>query len=532
MTEATVAPVVLVILDGWGYRPEREGNAIALANTPVMDSLLEVYPNTLIHASGKAVGLPKGQMGNSEVGHLNIGAGRVVPQELVRISDAVEDGSFFKNPALVEICQNVAQSGGKLHLMGLCSDGGVHSHIDHLFALLDLAKLHGLREVCVHVITDGRDTNTTEGVNYVKAIQEHIEKIGVGKIVTICGRYYAMDRDRRWQRTQKAYELYTIDGPGCGKTAVEVLEESYARGVTDEFIEPTRIASGAVTAGDGIIFFNFRPDRARQLCYAFTLPEFDGFERQLIQPLHFVTFTQYDPILPVKVAFEPQSLKNILGEVVANAGLRQFRTAETEKYPHVTYFLNGGLEEPFPGEDRYLVPSPRVATYDLKPEMSAVEVTEVACEAIKKGIYSLVVINYANPDMVGHTGNLEATIKAIETVDSCLGKLIKTVNGMGGTLIITADHGNAEYMIDEEGNPWTAHTTNMVPLILIEGEKRKIPGHGGHVKLRENGKLADIAPTILQILQLPQPEEMTGVSLIEQPPYEVRVSRTPITIPF
>ena len=530
MSQATIAPVVLIVLDGWGYREKRENNAIALAKTPIMDSLLEVYPNTLINASGKEVGLPQGQMGNSEVGHLNLGAGRIVPQELVRISDAVEDGSLFKNPVLEEVCQNVIKSNGKLHLMGLCSDGGVHSHLDHLLGLLDLAKLQGINDVCVHVITDGRDTNITEGVNYVKTIEEHIDKIGLGRIVTICGRYYVMDRDRRWDRIQKAYNLYTQDTPFVEQTAIEALQNSYAQGINDEFIEPIRLAEGIVEQGDGIIFYNFRPDRARQICYAFKMDKFDGFTREKINNLSFATFTQYDPNLPVKVVFEPQKLTNILGEVIANANLKQFRTSETEKYPHVTYFFNGGLEVPFPGEDRELVASPMVSTYDKKPSMSAVELTEVACHAIAKGIYSLVIMNYANPDMVGHTGNLDAAIEAIETVDSCLGKLITSINQTGGTAIITADHGNAEYMKDEHGNPWTAHTTNLVPLIVIEGEQRKIAGHGGNVVLRENGKLADVAPTILEILQLPQPEEMTGKSLLEKPVYEVKTSRTPVGV--
>lgn len=530
MSKAPMATVVLVILDGWGYRSEKENNAIALAKTPVMDSLLEVYPNTLIQASGRAVGLPQGQMGNSEVGHLNLGAGRIVPQELVRISDAVEDGSIFENPVLVELCQKVNKSQGKLHLIGLCSDGGVHSHIDHLIGLLDLAKLQGISEVCVHIITDGRDTNPKDGVNYVQVVQEHIDKIGVGKIVTVCGRYYAMDRDRRWDRVQKAYDLYTTDGNGDGRNVVEVLKDSYAQDITDEFIEPTRIAEGAVKEGDGVIFFNFRPDRSRQICHAFTNPEFKDFHRTFINNLHFATFTQYDPTLPVQVAFEPQKLTRILGEVIAEAGLKQFRTAETEKYPHVTYFFNGGLEQPLEGEDRELVSSPMVATYDEAPAMSAVQVTDVACRAIAQEIYSLVIMNYANPDMVGHTGNLDAAIQAIETVDACLGRLIRQINGVGGTVIITADHGNAEYMMDENGNPWTAHTTNLVPLIIIEGEKTKIPGHGGNVQLRDDGKLADIAPTILDILQLPKPEEMTGVSLLKKPEYEVKTSRTPVGI--
>ncbi|BAQ63014.1 2,3-bisphosphoglycerate-independent phosphoglycerate mutase [Geminocystis sp. NIES-3708] len=531
MYQKEVSPVVLVILDGWGYREDTRDNAIALAKTPVMDSLLEVYPNTLINASGKAVGLPNGQMGNSEVGHLNLGAGRVVPQELVRISDAVEDGSIFKNPVLEEVCHSVLQSKGKLHLMGLCSDGGVHSHVDHLLGLLDLAKLQGISDVCVHVITDGRDTNTQVGVNYVKAIEEHIKKIGIGKIVTVCGRYYAMDRDRRWDRIKKAYDLYTNEDQGDGRSALQVIEDSYEQNINDEFIEPTRIAKGAVNSGDGVIFYNFRPDRARQICYAFTMDDFNGFEREKIDNLSFVTFTQYDPSLPVKVAFEPQQLTNILGEVIANAGLKQFRTSETEKYPHVTYFFNGGLEQPLEGEDRELVQSPMVSTYDKAPAMSAEELTMVGSKAIAKRIYSFIVINYANPDMVGHTGKLDKAQQAIETVDTCVGKLLSAINQVGGTAIITADHGNAEYMKDEDGNPWTAHTTNQVPFILVEGEGRKIIGHGGNVQLRENGKLADIAPTILEILQLPKPKEMTGESLIQKSEYQVKQNRTPVSIP-
>jgi 2,3-bisphosphoglycerate-independent phosphoglycerate mutase len=530
MYQAQVSPVVLVILDGWGYREDTRDNAIALAKTPVMDSLLKVYPHTLLNASGKAVGLPNGQMGNSEVGHLNLGAGRVVPQELVRISDAVEDGSIFKNTVLEEICHRVTESKGKLHLMGLCSDGGVHSHLDHLLALLDLAKLQGISEVCVHVITDGRDTSPHEGVNYVKAIEEHIKKIGIGKIVTVCGRYYAMDRDRRWDRIKKAYDLYTTEGTEDGRSAVKVIEDSYKEDLTDEFIEPTRIAEGAITQGDGVIFYNFRPDRARQICYALIMDDFNGFERQKIDNLSFATFTQYDPNLPVKVVFEPQQLTNILGEVIANAGLKQFRTSETEKYPHVTYFFNGGLEQPLEGEDRELVQSPMVSTYDKAPAMSAVELTKVASKAISKGIYSLIVMNYANPDMVGHTGKLDKAQQAIETVDTCVGQLLVAINQVGGTAIVTADHGNAEYMKDENGNPWTAHTTNQVPFILIEGEGRKIVGHGGSVQLRENGKLADIAPTILDILQLPKPQEMTGESLIETSEYDVKQNRTPVSI--
>ncbi len=530
MMQAPVSPVVLVILDGWGYREETDGNALAAAETPIMDSLWAAYPRTLIRTSGKAVGLPEGQMGNSEVGHLNIGAGRVVPQELVRISDAVEDGTLKQNKALLQVCQEVKSRGSKLHLVGLCSEGGVHSHLDHLLGLLDLAKSQDLSDVCIQAMTDGRDTKPTDGVEAIQKIQDYIDKIGVGRIVTISGRYYAMDRDRRWDRVKKAYDILTQDGTGDGRSAVEVLKASYEAGITDEFVIPTRIAPGAVEAGDGVIFYNFRPDRARQLTQAFMVPTFNGFEREQIQPLTFATFTQYDPAYPVLVAFEPQNLNNILGQVIAKHGLHQFRTAETEKYPHVTYFFNGGLEVPFEGEDRELVQSPMVATYDLAPAMSAVEVTDVVTRAIEKRIYSLVVINYANTDMVGHTGNMEACIQAVETVDRCLGRLLESINKAGGIALITADHGNAEYMWDEAGNPWTAHTTNPVPFILVEGEGIKIPGHGTEVALRDDGCLADIAPTILEILKLPQPPEMTGHSLLQPVEFDVRQSRTPVHV--
>ena len=530
MTKAPVAPVVLVILDGWGHCEEIEGNAIAAANTPVMDSLWAAYPHTLIRTSGKAVGLPEGQMGNSEVGHLNIGAGRVVPQELVRISDAVEDGSLLTNPALVQICQEVSSRQSKLHLMGLTSDGGVHSHISHLFGLLELAKANSISQVCIHAIADGRDTSPKEGEKAITDLQNYIDSSGIGQIVTLSGRYYAMDRDKRWDRVKLAYDVMTQDGDGDGRSALEILQSYYTQGITDEFIPPVRIAPGAVSPGDGVIFFNYRPDRSRQLTQAFVKPDFTGFERQQITPLSFVTFTQYEPDLAVKVAFEPQNLKNILGEVIADHNLLQFRCSETEKYAHVTYFFNGGLEEPLAGEDREMVMSPMVATYDSVPAMSAEAMTEVAQAALEKRIYSLVVLNYANPDMVGHTGQIPATIAAIETVDRCVGTLLASIAKVGGTAIITADHGNAEYMLDKQGQPWTAHTTNPVPLILVEGEGARIPGYGTDVNLRNDGKLSDIAPTILQILQLPQPAEMTGRSLLEPSEYDVQFTRTPASV--
>ena len=530
MGQPPVSPVVLIILDGWGYSETRDGNAIAQANTPVMNSLWAAYPHTLIRTSGKDVGLPDGQMGNSEVGHLNLGAGRVVPQELVRISDAVEDKSLLQNPKLVEVCQDVRSRGTKLHLVGLCSDGGVHSHISHLVGLLELAKAQGIEQVCIHAITDGRDTKPMSALSEIQKLQLDLDQLGIGQIVTISGRYYAMDRDHRWDRVEKAYNVMTKAGEGSGQSASEVLKASYNAEITDEFVEPIRIAPGAVESGDGVIFFNFRPDRARELTQAFVDSKFSGFERSQVSPLSFVTFTQYDPTLPVKVAFEPQNFNNILGEVVSRHGLRQLRTAETEKYAHVTYFFNGGLEEPFPGEDREMVPSPMVLTYDKKPAMSAEKVTEGTIAAIEKHLYSMIILNYANPDMVGHTGQMEATINALETVDRCLGRLLEAIIRAGGTALITADHGNAEQMCDENGNPWTAHTTNPVPFILVEGEGLKIPGHGTDVTLRDDGRLADIAPTILDILKLPIPEEMTGRSLIESAEFDVRANRTPVKI--
>lgn len=530
MNQTSVPPMVLIILDGWGYRDTADGNAVATAKTPVMDSLWAAYPHTLIRTSGKDVGLPDGQMGNSEVGHLNIGAGRIVPQELVRISDAVEDGTLQENEALLNVCQAVRYRKSKLHLIGLCSEGGVHSHLNHLFGLIDMAKAQDIDNVCIHLITDGRDTKPTEGKEAVQKIQDYIDQVELGRLVTLSGRYYAMDRDNRWDRVEKAYRVLTDRSEGTGKAAVETLLESYAQDINDEFVEPVRLAPGAIESGDGVIFFNFRPDRARQITQALVDPNFKGFERDLVTPISFVTMTQYDPDLPVEVAFAPQNLSNILGEVIANHGLKQFRTAETEKYAHVTYFFNGGLEEPFEGEDRELVPSPMVATYDKAPEMSAAAVTNTAITAIEKGIYSLVVINYANPDMVGHTGKMTAAISAIETVDRNIGRLIDAIGKAGGTAIIIADHGNAELMWDENNKPWTAHTTNPVPFILIEGEKLKVPAYGGDVNLREDGRLSDVAPTILQILNLPQPTEMTGRSMFVPADIDIRSNRTPVRL--
>ena len=480
-----------------------------------MDALWHAYPHTVIEASGSAVGLPEGQMGNSEVGHLTIGSGRVIRQELVRIGQAIRDGSIDDNPALNDLADRLHRSGGTLHLLGLCSDGGVHSHVEHLGGLLRWAADRGLSDVAVHVITDGRDTPPTSAATSIARVQEFIEAAGVGRIATLCGRYWAMDRDNRWDRTEKAYRLLTGSGEISEQSPDEILQESYERDITDEFLEPVRLAPGTIEPGDGLVCFNFRPDRVRQLMRALVLPEFHEFQRERIDPLHVVTFTQYEQGLPVEVAFPPESLDGLLGQVVSEHGLRQLRTAETEKYPHVTYFLNGGIERAFPGEDRQLVRSPQVATYDMAPAMSAEELTSRCVAAIHQGVYSLVVINYANPDMVGHTGRMEATTEAISTVDRCVGRLLEAASRMGGTVLITADHGNAEVMEGPDGRPWTAHTTNPVPVILVEGEKRKLPGHGADVRLREHGGLADIAPTILDILGLPKPARMTGRSLIE-----------------
>ncbi len=509
------APVVLAILDGWGYRDSTADNAIHAAQTPIMDALWQAYPHTLIQASGSAVGLPDGQMGNSEVGHLTIGSGRVIRQELVRIGHAIREGSLAKNTQLNALARRLEQGPFTLHLIGLLSDGGVHSHIEHLEGLVRWAATRRFHRVCIHGITDGRDTPIHAGLAHVKRLQQLTDSINCGQLTTLCGRYWAMDRDHRWERTAKAYELLTEDNGRHHPNPVAALEASYTAGTGDEFLEPHRFAEGTLQPGDGLICFNFRPDRVRQLMGALVLEDFNSFPRATWpNPMDVVTFTQYEKDLPVSVAFPPQPLDQMLGDVVAEQGLRQFRIAETEKYPHVTYFFNGGRERPLLGEERHLVPSPKVATYDQAPAMSAWGVTDGVIQAIAKGTYALIVVNYANPDMVGHTGVMDAAVQAIETVDHCIGRIVEATNRAGGTILITADHGNAETMRSPEGKPWTAHTTNPVPFLLIEGEKCKVCGHGNLLKLRDQGSLADLAPTILQILQIPIPMAMGGQSLI------------------
>ncbi len=511
-----VAPVVLAILDGWGHTEQIAHNAIRSAETPIMDALWHAYPHTLIEASGADVGLPDDQMGNSEVGHLTIGAGRIIQQELVRISETVRKSRLGEIEALVALANKLKKTEGTLHLLGLCSDGGIHSHVDHLCGLLDWASETGLTQLAIHAITDGRDTPTQSAKKYLQSVEDILEKKCIGQLASLCGRYWAMDRDHRWERTQRAFELLTKpDFEISNSSPKKLLENSYSRGITDEFLEPLRLSSQYLKEGDGLIIFNFRPDRARQIVQALTLPEFDGFERTNKPQLDIVTFTQYEADLPVSVAFPPEPLEHLLGQVVSEHGLSQYRTAETEKYPHVTYFLNGGIEKPLKGEDRHLVPSPRVATYDLSPAMSADNLTDSCKAAIESGLYSLIVINYANPDMVGHTGIMDAAKQAIAKVDECIGRLLESTGRMSGTLLITADHGNAELMQGPDGQAWTAHTTNPVPVILIEGEKRKVAGQGNSLKLRKGGGLADIAPTVLHLLGLPKPEAMTGYSLIE-----------------
>ena len=506
----------LLIMDGFGINPVKEGNAIAAAGTPVLDQLMAEYPHTLIGASGMDVGLPDGQMGNSEVGHLNIGAGRIVYQELTRITKDIQDGVFFKKEALVWAMDEAKKNGKALHLMGLLSDGGVHSHNTHLYALLEMAKQWGLEKVYVHCFLDGRDVPPSSGIDYVKELQGKLSEIGVGKIATVQGRYWAMDRDNLWDRVKKAYDAMVLGkGQATAATGSEAVEQSYAINETDEFVKPTVIIEGGkpvgtIGEGDSVIFFNFRPDRARQLTRTFIMPEFDGFDREKgYFPVNFVSMTQYDETFTgLKVVNGPESLTNTLGEYLSSKGLTQLRIAETQKYAHVTFFFNGGVEKPNEGEDRELIPSSKVATFDMKPEMSAYEVTEKAVEMINGGTYDVMILNFANCDMVGHTGVMAAAEMAVKTVDECVGKVVNAILANGGRAFVTADHGNADQMIDPvNGEPFTAHTTNPVPFIAVD------PALKGKT-LREGGRLADIAPTMLKAMGLEVPAEMSGESLI------------------
>lgn len=498
-------PTALIILDGYGIAKDKKQSAIDAAATPVMDKLMAKYPHNIIHASGMDVGLPDGQMGNSEVGHTNIGAGRIVYQELTRITKSISDGDFFKNEAFLGAIGNVKKTGGALHLWGLLSDGGVHSHNTHLYALLELAKRQGVKDVYVHCFLDGRDVGPTTGADYVKELEDKMKEIGVGKIATVMGRYYAMDRDNRWERVQKAYDAM-VKGEGVQADDAETaVRDSYKNDVTDEFVLPT-VISGAekIKAGDSVIFYNFRPDRAREITRTIVDEAFEGFAREYF-PVYFVCMTQYDKLMPnVEVAFKPTKLVNTFGEYISGKGMTQLRIAETEKYAHVTFFFNGGIEKEYPGEDRALIASPKVATYDLKPEMSAYEVTDEAVARIESGKYDVIVLNFANCDMVGHTGVFEAAEAAVEAVDTCLGRVLDAIEKMGGCALVTADHGNADEMFDDDGNVVTAHSTNPVPMVMV----------GFDAGLKPEGRLADIAPTLLDMMGLEKPAEMTGESML------------------
>ncbi len=509
-------PTVLMILDGFGLRESREGNAVAQAATPNLDRLMQEYPFVKGSASGLAVGLPEGQMGNSEVGHLNMGAGRIVYQDLTKITKAIEEGPFFENHALLQAFRNARERGTAVHLWGLLSDGGVHSHNIHLYALLRMAKKLDLPRVYVHCFMDGRDTAPTSGLEYLRELSEEMQRTGVGQIATVMGRYYAMDRDNRWERVSRAYFALT---QGEGQKTADVLaaaQASYENDVTDEFIEPLVAVDensqpvGTVGDRDSVVFFNFRPDRARELTRAFLDDSFQGFERTQLRDLTYVCFTEYDATIPhTLVAFPKEEMENTLGEYLASQGLKQLRLAETEKYAHVTFFFNGGVEVPNPGEDRILVPSPKVATYDLQPEMSAYQVCAQLVEAIGSGKYDALIINFANPDMVGHTGVIPAAVKAVEAVDTCVGRAVEALLAAGGQMFLCADHGNAEQMLDPvTGEPFTAHTTNPVPFVLVNSDP--------DWTLKEGGRLCDIAPTLLEMMGLPQPPEMTGVSLLQK----------------
>jgi len=511
-------PFVLIIRDGWGYNPnpdEDKNNAIKCARTPVDDMLMSEFPNCLIHTDGENVGLPAGTMGNSEVGHQNIGAGRIVSQESVRISKAICDGSFFENKEFVNLIEFIKNNNSKMHVMGLCSDIGVHSLLDHLYGLLELAKRNGIQDVFIHAFTDGRDSPPDSGAGYIADVEAKAKQIGVGKIATVMGRFYAMDRDSRWERVQRAYECMRIGKGLKAASAAEAVAKSYEKDVTDEFIEPTCIINddnepiGIIKDGDGVVFFNFRGDRPREITRAFVEPNFKDFARTTKPDICYVCMTEYDVTIPAPVVFpKPPKMKNILGAYWSSLGLKQFRCAETEKYAHVTFFFNDYTEKPFNGEDRQIVPSPRVRTYDLKPEMSAYEVTDIVLERLNSNKYDVVVVNFANPDMVGHTGILEAAIKAAEAVDECVGKTLDKVKEMSGAAIVTADHGNLERMVDANGEPHTAHTIGDVPFIVFDQRYK-------NKTLRQDGRLADVGPTLLEMMELPQPEEMTGRSLFE-----------------
>lgn len=502
---------MLMIIDGYGINENEKGNAVVTANTPNLDRLNKTCPTTEVYTSGLNVGLPEGQMGNSEVGHTNIGAGRIVYQQLTKITKSIEDGDFFSVPEFISAIENCKKNNSKLHIMGLVSDGGVHSHIRHLYGLLEMAKRKDFEDVYVHCFLDGRDTPPTSAEEYIMKLESKMKQKGIGKIASVSGRFYSMDRDKRWERIEKVYRAI-VDGEGeKSSTAIGAIEDSYQKEIFDEFVEPTIICNGGnpvATIGpkDSVIFFNFRPDRAREITRAIVDTEFNEFETKKDLDLFFVCMTEYDTTLPnVNVAFKPEPLINTFGEYISNKGLTQLRIAETEKYAHVTFFFNGGEEKQYPGEDRILVPSPKVLTYDLQPEMSAPQVTEKVLEAIKSDKYDVIILNYANADMVGHTGNMEAAIKAIETVDEGVGKIVDAIEENGGVLLITADHGNSEQMIDYvTGEPHTAHTTNPVPLILYGMENTKL----------KSGKLADLAPTLLDIMGLEKPQEMTGESLL------------------
>ncbi len=507
-------PNMIIIMDGYGISEEKKGNAIEMEGSPNVKALMKEYPSALLGASGRDVGLPDGQMGNSEVGHLNMGAGRIVYQELTRITKEIEDGEFFENEELNYAADSALKNHKKLHLYGLLSTGGVHSHITHLYALLELAKRKGLKEVYVHCFLDGRDVSPTSGAGFVRDLAAEIAKIGVGKIASVGGRYYVMDRDNRWERVEKAYDMFTLGTGEHTEDPAAYIEKSYENGVTDEFVIPANVTEngkpvGLIEEGDSIIFFNFRPDRARQITRAMTERDFAGFERKtgFLNPV-YVCFTQYDASLKnVRIAFKPQSLKNTLGEYIASLGMRQLRIAETEKYAHVTFFFNGGVEAPNANEDRDLIPSPKVATYDLQPEMSAPLVTEKVLEEIDKNIYDVIILNFANCDMVGHTGVIPAAVEAVRTVDESVKKITDKVLEKGGVALVTADHGNADKMLDENGKPFTAHSTNKVPFIVVSSALK-----GAHLK--EGGVLADIAPTLLDAMGVAIPKEMTGKSLL------------------